>query len=98
MDSTILLILFAGGILFSFLSLEVEERLYTVILLLIGTLFFGVILLYSEAYIIGLFYLLVYSGLLSVLFASVSSFIEKNDQVQPEPTTPAPNEQTMEET
>ncbi len=89
MDSTILIILFSGGILFSYLSLEVEERLYTVILLLIGTLFFGAILLYSEAYIIGLFYLLVYSGLLSVLFASVSSFIEKNNQVISEQTTDA---------
>lgn len=84
MDSSILLILFSGGILFSFLSLEVEERMYTVILLLIGTLFFGVILLYSGAYIIGLFYLLVYSGLLSVLFASVSSFIEKDEQISPD--------------
>lgn len=97
MDSTILLILFSGGILFSFLSLEVEERLYTVILLLIGTLFFGAILLYSEAYIIGLFYLLVYSGLLSVLFASVSSFIEKDDKVITEQTT-NPNEPKEEAT
>ena len=79
MDSIILLFLFLAGLLFSFLSLEAEERMYTVILLLIGTVFFGLILLYSEAYIIGLFYLLVYSGLLSVLFASVSNFIENSD-------------------
>lgn len=85
MDSTILFILFSGGLLFSFISLEVEERMYTVISLLIGTLFFGAILLYSEAYIIGLFYLLVYSGLLSVLFASVSGFIERSEELQLEP-------------
>ena len=85
MDSTILFILFSGGLLFSFISLEVEERMYTVISLLIGTLFFGAILLYSEAYIIGLFYLLVYSGLLSDLFASVSGFIERSEELQLEP-------------
>ena len=79
MDSLVLFLLFTGGLLFSFLSLEVKERMYTVIFLLIGTIFFGLILLYSQAYIIGIFYLLVYSGLLSVLFASVSNFIENSE-------------------
>lgn len=76
MDTMILFLLFSGGLIASFLSLEVRERMYSVILLLIGTLFFGITLLYSQAFIIGLFYLLVYSGLLTVLFASVSNFIE----------------------
>ena len=76
MDTMILFLLLSGGLIASFLSLEVRERMYSVILLLIGTLFFGITLLYSQAFIIGLFYLLVYSGLLTVLFASVSNFIE----------------------
>ena len=77
MDSLLLGIFFIIGILFAFFSLEIKNRLYSVILLLISTLSLGIILLYIQAYLIGLFYILIYSGLLSVLFASVSNFLEK---------------------
>ena len=92
MDSLILGTFFIIGILFAFLSLEIKSRLYTVILLLISTFSLGLLLLYIQAYVIGLFYILIYSGLLSVLFASVSNFLEDtenpvqtpDDQVQAE--------------
>lgn len=76
MDSLILVILFIIGLAFSFFALEVEERIYTVLYLLFATLCFGALLLYVQAIYIGLFYILIYSGLLSVLFASVSNLFE----------------------
>jgi NADH:ubiquinone oxidoreductase subunit 6 (subunit J) len=83
MESLVLFLLFIGGLIFSFLALEVEERMYTIILLLIATLCFGFLLIYSQAYLIGLFYILIYSGILSVLFATASNFLETNDKSSP---------------
>lgn len=83
METIVLAILFIFGLIFSFVALEVEERIYTVVYLLLATLFFGAILLYVQAVFIGLFYILIYSGLLSVLFASVSHFVEEDKAKNP---------------
>ena len=77
METIVIAILFVLGLVFSYIALEVKERMYTVVFLLLATLCFGSLLLYIQAYFIGLFYILIYSGLLSVLFASVSNFLEQ---------------------
>ena len=87
MESIVLTILFGLGLLFSYIALEVEKRIYTVVYLLLATLAFGAILLYIEALYIGLFYILVYSGLLSVLFASISNFLEEESTEKESLTT-----------
>lgn len=59
-------------------SLEIKERIQSLVLLLISTAAIGFLFIYVGAIYVGVFQLLVYSGVMTVLFAATSYFLESH--------------------
>ena len=74
-------------IAFAFTAAEVEDRLLMIVFLFLTTLFLGLLFIYVGAVYAGIFHFLVYSGVLTVLFAATSYLVE-NRQVTSQVKTP----------
>ncbi|MHA2089842.1 MAG: NADH-quinone oxidoreductase subunit J [Candidatus Kariarchaeaceae archaeon] len=72
----VILILFSTAIISAFLSLESEKRINSLAFMVFSTSLIGILFLYAGALYAGVFQLLVYSGVLTVLFAATSYFLE----------------------
>ena len=71
----LLLVLLASGLIFALIALEQEERINSLFFLILATSAIGLLYIYVGALYSGVFQLLVYSGVLTVLFASTSYFV-----------------------
>jgi NADH:ubiquinone oxidoreductase subunit 6 (subunit J) len=71
-----IIILLSLIITFSFFAIEVEKRIIAIVFLGFASFFVGLVFIYVGALYAGIFHLLVYSGVLTVLFAAASNFVE----------------------
>ena len=78
MVDLVLAFLLILAIIFAFLAIEEEKRIYGIIYLAISTIVIGLIFIYLGAIYAGILHLIIYSGLLTVLFASTSNFVESD--------------------
>jgi NADH:ubiquinone oxidoreductase subunit 6 (subunit J) len=67
------------AIISSFLAIEVEDRIKSILLLLTFSTVIGVGFIYVGALYSGIFQLLVYSGVITVLFAATAYFVSLGD-------------------
>lgn len=74
----IIFILSIITIIFSYYSLEAEDRLHSVISLGLATISAGCIFLYLGAIYVAVFHFLVYSGVMTVLFAALAHFLPED--------------------
>ena len=79
------IILFVIAIFFAFLAIEANTRLQSILLMVFSTIALGMLFIAIGAVYAGIFQLLVYSGVLSVLFAATAYILEtipvKEDEV-----------------
>jgi NADH:ubiquinone oxidoreductase subunit 6 (subunit J) len=68
-------------IIFAYYSLEAEDRLHSVVSLGLTTVTTGAIFLYLGALYVAVFHLVVYSGVMTVLFAAVAHFLPEDDSL-----------------
>ena len=64
----------------AFLSLELEKRIHAILSLGLSTICIGLLLIYIGAIFVGIFHLLIYTGVLTVLFASSANFLDKEER------------------
>lgn len=83
MSATILL-LCVITIIFAYYALEAEDRLHSVVSLGIMTISTGAIFLYLGAIYVAVFHLVVYSGVMTVLFAAVAHFLPETIEIEEE--------------
>ena len=65
-------------IIFAFYALEAEDRLHSIVSIGLATISTGAIFLYLGAIYVAVFHLVVYSGVMTVLFASVAHFLPED--------------------
>ena len=73
-------------ILFAYYSLEAEDRLHSVVSLGLTTISKGAIFMYIGAIYVAVFHLVVYSGVMTVLFAAVAHFMPETEIMNEEIT------------
>ena len=66
-------------IIFAYYSLEAEDRLHSVVSLGLTPISTGAIFLYLGAVYVAVFHLVVYSGVMTVLFAAVAHFMPEDE-------------------
>ena len=64
------------AIFFAFLAIEANTRLQSILLMVFSTIALGMLFIAIGAVYAGIFQLLVYSGVLSVLFAATAYILE----------------------
>ena len=72
----VIFILFSFVLLTAFLSLESEKRINSLAFMVFSTSTLGILFIYVGALYAGVFQLLVYAGVLTVLFSATSYFLE----------------------
>jgi NADH:ubiquinone oxidoreductase subunit 6 (subunit J) len=81
--SEIIFILSIVTIIFAYYSLETEDRLHSIVSLGFATISTGCIFLYLGAIYVAVFHLVVYSGVMTVLFAAIAHFVT-DESIEPE--------------
>ncbi|MCY3411250.1 MAG: hypothetical protein INQ03_06375 [Candidatus Heimdallarchaeota archaeon] len=76
----IIFVLMILAITSAFFALEFDKRIYAIISLEVSTISIGLILMYINAIYAGLFHLLIYTGVLTVLFAASANFLEYKEE------------------
>lgn len=71
-------------IIFAFYALEAEDRLHSIVSIGLATISTGAIFLYLGAMYVAVFHLVVYSGVMTVLFAAVAHFLPEDEIVTEE--------------
>lgn len=71
----LLLLLLIAALVFAWIALEQKERINSLFFLILATSSIGLLYIYVGAIYSGVFQLLVYSGVLTVLFAATSYFV-----------------------
>jgi NADH:ubiquinone oxidoreductase subunit 6 (subunit J) len=74
-----ILLLSILAIVSSFLAIEVEDRIKSILLLVVFSSVVGIGFIYVGALYSGIFQLLVYSGVITVLFAATAYFVSLGD-------------------
>lgn len=77
----VILFLFIITIASAFLALELEKRIHAILSMGCATISVGVLLIYVGASYVGVFHLLIYTGVLTVLFAASANFLEKEENI-----------------
>ncbi|MCE7735493.1 MAG: NADH-quinone oxidoreductase subunit J [Candidatus Heimdallarchaeota archaeon] len=77
--STIIFILSIITIIFAFYALEAEDRLHSIVSIGLATISTGAIFLFLGAIYVAVFHLVVYSGVMTVLFAAVAHFLPEDE-------------------
>lgn len=77
----VILFLFIITITSAFLALELEKRIHAILSMGCSTISVGVLLIYVGANYVGVFHLLIYTGVLTVLFAVSANFLEKEENI-----------------
>ncbi len=70
------LILFAAAIIFAFLAMTADKSMNSIAFMVFATIAIGLLYMYVGATYVGIFQLIVYSGVLSVLFASTEYMLQ----------------------
>ena len=77
--SAIIFILSIITIIFAFYALEAEDRLHSIVSIGLATISTGTIFLYLGAIYVAVFHLVVYSGVMTVLFAAIAHFLSEDE-------------------
>lgn len=78
----VIFILFSFVLLTAFLSLESEKRINSLVFMVFSTTTLGILFIYVGALYAGVFQLLVYAGVLTVLFSATSYFLESESIIE----------------
>ena len=67
------------SIIAAYFSLELKERIHAILSMGLSTISIGILLLYLNATYAGIFHLMIYTGVLTVLFATSANFFGKEE-------------------
>ncbi len=79
MIDLIIMVLFTTAIITGFLAVEVQKRINSIIWMIVSNVAIGLLFIYIGAQYLGVFQLLIYAGVLAVLFIATANFIEPGD-------------------
>lgn len=68
------------AIIFAVLAIDLEKRMLAIMSLEGCMLCIGILLLYKQAFYAGVFHLMIYTGVLTVLFAASANFLDKEER------------------
>ena len=96
MIDVVILFLFLVAIIAGFLAVEVQVRINSIIWMIVSNIAIGLLFIYVGAQYLGVFQLLIYAGVLAVLFIATANFIEPGDIKLTEQKKESENEKIIE--
>ena len=78
-DTTIIVLL-TGALFAAFMAVEVQKAIYSILWMITSNASLGLLFLYVGAHYLAAFHLLVYAGVLAVLFASTANFVQQTEE------------------